>query len=94
MWQCPTLERDGLISSGELRSFAQMRSLDPASLTKVGSVTHQTTHRTMEFDVYTATPVVCRRKQATVRWVALDQFATVGISNAQLKVIELATREK
>ncbi|MFT3683861.1 MAG: A/G-specific adenine glycosylase [Phycisphaerales bacterium] len=91
MWQCPTLERDAPVSLSELKSFAQMRSLDPASLTKAGTFTHQTTHRTMEFTVYTADPVVCRRKQAAVRWVAQGEFDTVGISNAQLKAISLAT---
>jgi len=91
MWQCPTLEREQPISPSELRSFAQMRSLDPASLAKVGWLTHQTTHRTVAFDVYTATAVVCRRKQSAARWVARDEFSTVGISNAQLKVIRLAT---
>jgi adenine-specific DNA glycosylase len=93
MWQCPTLERDAAVSPLELKSFAQMRSLDPASLVKVGSLTHQTTHRTMGFDVYTATPVACKRKQTAMRWVDHDEFGTVGISNAQLKVIRLATRE-
>ncbi|MBY0308847.1 MAG: NUDIX domain-containing protein [Phycisphaerales bacterium] len=91
MWQCPTLESDTPIKPSDLRVFAQMRSLDPASLAKVGSLTRQTTHRTMAFDVYTATPVPCRRKQATVRWVARSDLGTVGISNAQLTVIRLAT---
>jgi len=93
MWQCPTLERDAPITPAELREFARMRSLDPASLKKSGSFTHHTTHRTLEFTVYTATPVPCRRKQAAVRWVALGELGTVGISNAQLKVIKLATQE-
>lgn len=89
MWQCPTLERGEPIKPGELRVFAQMRSLDPGSLEPIGAFVHQTTHRTMEFAVYTAAPVACTRKRVLTRWVARGEVGTVGISNAQLKVMKM-----
>lgn len=91
MWQCPTLERDGEISASELRAFAQMRSVDPGSLKKIGRFVHQTTHRRVEFEVYAAVAVACTRKRVVTRWVSRGEVGTVGISNAQLKVIRLAT---
>jgi A/G-specific adenine glycosylase len=94
MWQCPTIERDGPITAADLRAFAQMRSLDPASLVKAGAFTHQTTHRTMEFAVYTAIPVVCTRKRVLTKWVSRGEIGTVGISNAQLKVIGMVTENE
>ena len=93
MWQCPTFERDAPIAAADLRAFAQMRCMDPASLVKAGAFTHQTTHRTMEFGVFTATPVACTRKRGPIRWVSRGEIGTVGISNAQLKVIKLATQK-
>jgi A/G-specific adenine glycosylase len=92
MWQCPTVERDGEapIPPADLRAFAQMRSLDPASLERAGAFTHQTTHRRMEFTVYTAAPVVCRTKRAVMRWVGEAALGGLGISNAQRKAIACA----
>lgn len=92
MWQCPTLEREGAeaIPVADLRAFAQMRSLDPGSLKKVGAFTHQTTHRRMEFEVFAAEPVVCTRKKGVCRWVGETELGAVGISNAQMKVIRMA----
>jgi A/G-specific adenine glycosylase len=91
MWQCPTVERDGEapIPLDDVRTFAQMRSLDPATLKEAGAFTHQTTHRTVRFTLYTATPIACTRKRALTRWVSRGELGTVGISNAQLKIIRL-----
>lgn len=91
MWQCPTIEREQAITDEDLRLFAQMRSLDPASLKHAGAFTHQTTHRRMEFAVYTAAAVACTRKRVLTRWVSRGEMGTVGISNAQLKAIRLVT---
>lgn len=92
MWQCPTLERDSAaeIPAGDIRAFAQMRSLDPGSLKKIAAFVHQTTHRRVAFDIYTAAAVPCTRKRVLTRWVSRGEVGTVGISNAQMKAMRLA----
>lgn len=90
MWQCPTLESGKDIGLAEVLAFAQMRSLDPASVKKVGAFVHQTTHRRMAFAVYGAEPVACRTKKSVMRWVSDEELGGVGISNAQRRVIDLA----
>jgi A/G-specific adenine glycosylase len=95
MWQLPTVELPGKLTPEARRqhasALAQLRSASPA-LTPTGHFTHVTTHRRVHFAVFAAQAVNCRRKHAAMRWCTVEDFAKLGVSNAQRRALALALK--
>ncbi|MFN0012069.1 MAG: A/G-specific adenine glycosylase [Phycisphaerales bacterium] len=94
MWQCPTLEavprRGGadVPSASEIAAFARMRGCT-GPVSRAGAFTHQTTHRTLHFTIYTASAATCLRKAAGRVWRTPTALADLGLSNAAKRVLAL-----
>ena len=90
MYQCPTLEReDRAWTLDELATHLGVgdESLAEQSLTELGSFTHITTHRIVEFAVFGSDSLIPRPGQTYRTLSTIDQY---GMSNAQRKVLALA----
>ena len=81
MWQTPTVEAETALAAPALVSRLPVTISD---MTAAGRFVHQTTHRRVEFHVYTA---MSRARRGV--WRAADDLADLPMSNAQRRVLEM-----
>lgn len=79
MWQAPTIESDTALDEQAILDALPMRV---ESLTAIGSFTHTTTHRLIEFQVFSA-----RSRVRKGEWRELDDVADLPLSAAQRRVL-------
>lgn len=93
LWQCPTLDLTAAPTPADAAGFAAIRLADPATLQSLGHFTHSTTHRRLQFVVFQAAAVPCRRRNASRQWFDPADKASLerlGLSNAQRRVLAMA----
>jgi len=88
MYQAPTIERDDRAHTQV--EVATHSGVEKETLEELGSFTHITTHRIVEFVVYRADSIKAGQNQA---YRTLDSLDQVAISNAQRKAFVLAGLE-
>ena len=89
MWQTPTLERiDHPPTPAQLNEYLLGDINSANALTSVGTFQHQTTHRIVHFTVYAARAHTRRPADGRVT-KSPRALASIALSNAQRKVIEL-----
>lgn len=88
MWQCPTLESEEKAAEHEFVEYLQHEHGLSVTLSKtIGSFAHQTSHRRVMFDVWRASHL--RGKVRNAQWVAGDDLESFPLSNAQRKVLAM-----
>lgn len=85
MWQLPTLEDAGDLAAW----FKTEYGLALAPLEKIGAFKHQTTHRTIRFEVWQAQVEGGRLRQGAGEWRAMDEVDDLPLAKAQGKALEL-----
>ncbi|MEO0515266.1 MAG: A/G-specific adenine glycosylase, partial [Planctomycetota bacterium] len=87
MWQMPTLEN---ADASTAVAFAKDRfNLTIAEPQFVGTFTHQTTHRTIKFDVYRCNVNAGSLTPKTGQWRSLDQLGDLPLAKPQTTAINL-----
>ena len=81
MWQTPTVEAGTALAAVD---FVSRLPVTISDMTAAGRFVHQTTHRRVEFHVYTA---MSRARRGV--WRAADDLADLPMSNAQRRVLEV-----
>lgn len=85
MYQAPTIERDDRAHTPW--EVADHSGIEPDTLEELGSFTHITTHRIVEFVVYKADQGESKSSNQSYR--TIDSLDQIAISNAQRKVLAL-----
>jgi A/G-specific adenine glycosylase len=85
LWQVPTIESD----DGPADGSTVARGAGVGRPRRVGEFEHTTSHRLVRFGVWTARPVR-GRAPARGEWRPIEEAASLGMSSAQLRVLELA----
>ena len=83
MWQAPTIEADSPLRFEEVKAALPVRVYQ---MMKRAHFEHQTTHRRITFHVYTA-----KSRARRGIWRRPEDIADLPISNAQRRVLALAT---
>lgn len=84
MWETPSVED----STRHPDAGSLSKALGAGEPTRIGAFEHITTHRRVLFEVWAAEAV-----RAEGRWVGEDELGSLGVSNAQRRVLELAASE-
>ena len=89
MWQLPTWEEPPTVYSNETLAawFKQRFALSLKGMYQTTYFTHQTTHRTIQFEVFQASVGGGRLKPKTGAWRKLGQLDGMPVSNPQRKTI-------
>lgn len=90
MWQLITLElpaSEKLSQTALQHQVTTHTGLDIADTTTMMQFQHQTTHRTIQFDIY-RTATCSGRKRSDLRWASLDEIKQLPMSNPQRRIIE------
>ncbi len=91
MWQYPTDESP---DRHDAIAWAKQRlGLTIAPPRTLGSFTHQTTHRTIRFEVQHARVTAGRLCARVGRWRRLDQLQDLPLPNPQRKVVQMLTQK-
>lgn len=90
MWQLPTWEGPPNLYTNQILAkwFKERFNLSLVEMYQTTYFTHQTTHRTIQFEVFHASIKNGRLKTNTGTWRKLDQIDDMPVSNPQRKVIE------
>jgi len=91
MWQMPTLENaDASTAVAFVKTRFNLTIAEPQS---VANFTHQTTHRTIRFDVARCTVEADRLAANTAQWRTLHQLDDLPLAKPQLTAVEYLHRE-
>jgi A/G-specific adenine glycosylase len=98
MWELPTAEdlrcddESGLLAS--LRDWVLSETgLVVTMPVRVESFTHQTTHKTITFTLWSATRTSGRLRSSAGRWVAFDDVSKLPLSNPQRRAMKILSNE-
>ncbi len=95
MWQLPTAEDlPAKANTSELSAWAADRSgLVLSDTQHVVAFTHQTTHRTIRFNVWHGLVTSGRLRRGAGRWRRLDQLNDLPLANPQRKAVAVLIKE-
>jgi A/G-specific adenine glycosylase len=91
MWQIPTSEDlSAKVKPAALRAWTDSRfGLSTDELKDIGSFTHQTTHRTIEFHVWHAPVTSGRLRPRSGLWRSLTNLNDLPLANPQRRVVTM-----
>jgi A/G-specific adenine glycosylase len=90
MWQMPTVENAATVDEISLLAWLHERfGLDCDALVRVERFTHQTTHRTIDFNVWRTRVAGGRLKRGSGVWRGLDALDDLPLPNPQRRAVKV-----